>query len=455
MTFSSRNLRIGYRLGLCFTVILALMIGIAWLAVSSSRDSRQALLRVVTLSATRQADVAAMRVAIVRQDRFGQLLVSANTIEEALDHLHEIERNIAAYHAISVRFVATIETDEERAIATEIDAYEKQVAEPNEAARQSVVGFNPRMGARTLNEFVVPVHAKWLQALDRLTELQNLRTTSEIAAQSARADRVDLVVQGISMLVLLLAAVTAWRLTVGITTPLRQAVQFAAAVGNGELDAVLPPSADDEPGLLLRALKNMATDLQHADAALKRLAIEDGLTGAFNRRHFDAVLAAEHQRAARAAEHGDARAAQLALLMLDVDHFKHYNDSFGHQAGDECLKAIVAATRAAGLRPSDLLARYGGEEFVIVLPACDLDGAQVVAERVRAAVSALRLASGHEHAPFVTISIGVAVVRDARGSTAAQLIRTADEALYAAKNNGRDQVRSAICSGTEALVGVT
>ena len=455
MTFSSRNLRIGYRLGLCFTVILALMIGIAWLAVSSSRDSRQALLRVVTLSNTRQADVAAMRLSLVRQDRYGQLLVSANTIEEALDELHEIERNIAAYHAISARFVATIETDEEHEIANEIEAYEKQVVEPNEAARQSVMGYNPRMGARTLNEFVVPVHAKWLQALDRLTELQVRRTAAQIAEQGVRAERVDLTVQGISMLVLLFAAVTAWRLTVGITTPLRQAVQFAAAVGNGDLDAKLPPAADDEPGLLLRALKNMATDLQHADAALKRQAIEDGLTGAFNRRHFDAVLAAEHQRAARAADHGDARAAQLALLMLDVDHFKHYNDSFGHQAGDDCLKAIVAATHDAGLRPSDLLARYGGEEFVIVLPACDLDGAQVVAERVRAAVSALQRPSGNAHSLVVTISVGVAVVTDARASSIAQLIRTADEALYAAKNGGRNQVRSAVCSGADTLANAT
>ena len=452
MSFSSRNLRIGYRLGLCFTVILALMIGIAWLAVSSSRDSRQALLRVVTLSNTRQGDVAAMRLALVRQDRFGQLLVSANTIEEALDELHEIERNIAAYHAISTRFVATIETDEERAIAKEIEGYEQQVAEPNEAARQSVIGFNPRMGARTLNEFVVPVHAKWLQALDRLTELQTVRTTAQINAQGVRAERVDLTVQAISMLVLLFAAFTAWRLTVGITTPLKQAVKFAAAVGNGELDAALPPAADDEPGLLLRALKNMATDLQHADAALKRLAIEDGLTGAFNRRHFDTVLATEHQRAARAADHGDARAAQLALLLIDVDHFKHYNDSFGHQAGDECLKAIVTATREAGLRPSDLLARYGGEEFVIVLPACDLDGAQVVAERVRAAVVALQRPSGNAQAPHVTISVGVAVVRDARAASVAQLIHTADDALYAAKNSGRDRVCSAECSGAEALV---
>jgi diguanylate cyclase (GGDEF)-like protein len=198
--------------------------------------------------------------------------------------------------------------------------------------------------------------------------------------------------------------------------------------------------------MLLRALKDMATKLQQADSTMKRLAIEDGLTGAYNRRHFDAVLETEHGRAIRAVQRrvagaGSHEAAQLALVLIDVDHFKAYNDRFGHQAGDACLRAIVAATREAGLRPGDCVARFGGEEFVVVLPACDVDGACRVAERVRARVAALRLVAADGAAMPVTVSVGVAGIADARDTTPTDLLRAADEALYDAKHGGRDQVR--------------
>ena len=457
MTTFFRHLRIGHRLVLCFSLILLSMIAGAWLAVSSSRHSREALLHLVEQSGSRQSDIRGMREMLEREDRLAQRLGLVNSIEEARHDMEEIEEDIGNYRALSSRFVSTAGNTEEQALIDQVDAYDHALGGAFESARTSVDGFNPGMAARTLNREVAPVHADWLAALDQLTELQNRRIGAEIQALSARATRVDLEIEGVAAITSLLAAFVAWQLTRSITRPLRQAVEFAAAVGSGQLDAPLPRSSDDECGMLLLALKNMATQLREANARMQRLAIEDGLTGAFNRRHFDAVLQIEHDRARRAAEHRHPDgstdiAAHLALLLIDVDHFKSFNDRFGHPAGDACLRAVVAAVREAGLRPSDFVARYGGEEFVVVLPACDIAGAATVAERIRLQVERL-----HERDPAlvapVSVSIGLAAMCDARDSTPADLLRAADQAMYDAKDNGRNQVRqrSLECCTTDAI----
>ena len=445
MTTFFRHLRIGHRLVLCFSLILLLMIAGAWLAVSSSRHSREALLHLVAQSGSRQADIRGMREMLEREDRLAQRLGLVNSIEEARHDMEEIEEDIGNYRALSSRFVSTAGNTEEQALIDQVDAYDHALGAAFESARGSVDGFNPGMAARTLNREVAPVHADWLAALDQLTELQNRRITAEIQALSERATRVDMAIEGVALLTSLVAAFVAWRLTRSITRPLRQAVEFAAAVGSGQLDAPLPRSSDDECGMLLLALKNMATQLREANARMQRLAIEDGLPGALNRRHFDAVLQIEHDRARRAAEHRHADgstdiAAHLALLLIDVDHFKSFNDRFGHPAGDACLRAVVAAVHEAGLRPSDFVARYGGEEFVVVLPACDIAGAAGVAERIRHQVEGLHARDDSLVAP-VSVSIGLAAMCDARDSTPADLLRAADLAMYDAKHNGRNQVR--------------
>lgn len=192
----------------------------------------------------------------------------------------------------------------------------------------------------------------------------------------------------------------------------------------------------DESGMLVAVVETLRdmTVQKEAQAELERLATRDGLTSVANRRCFDQTLNTEWRRATR-----EARA--LSLLMIDVDYFKFYNDTYGHQGGDECLRRIAAAMSGVVKRSSDSVARYGGEEFAILLPATDPEGASLVAERIRAAVESL--AMPHEKsgvADHVTVSIGVASAIVSTGGMPTQLVGVADAALYRAKKEGRNRV---------------
>lgn len=174
------------------------------------------------------------------------------------------------------------------------------------------------------------------------------------------------------------------------------------------------------------------TDEKRAQAALERLAMHDGLTGLANRRCFDDTVQAEWQRAQR-------QQLPLSLLMVDVDNFKQYNDSHGHMKGDDCLRRVAGAV-ASEMRSNDLVARYGGEEFAVILPNQSLKGAAIVAERIRHRVERLRLPRDHAGEPCVTVSIGAATALPGPGTELAQLIQTADSALYRAKHLGRNRI---------------
>ncbi len=177
--------------------------------------------------------------------------------------------------------------------------------------------------------------------------------------------------------------------------------------------------------------------LEQANRALRRLSSQDGLTGIANRRQFDEVLDLEWRRAHRAE-------APISLLMIDIDHFKAFNDAYGHQRGDDYLKAVAASLRDGLNRPGDVVARYGGEEFVVILPATDESGSIACAERMRESVLDIAIPNDRPGAPLsATVSIGVATAYPREGSSSATLIAAADEALYRAKSDGRNCARIA------------
>jgi two-component system, cell cycle response regulator len=176
------------------------------------------------------------------------------------------------------------------------------------------------------------------------------------------------------------------------------------------------------------------TERKNVELTLNRLATIDGLTGISNRHFFDEVFTKEWKRCEREKKY-------LSLILCDVDYFKPYNDYYGHQMGDDCLRNIAQCIRNTVNRPFDLVARYGGEEFVIVLPNTAMEGAHKIAEDIRIAVQAMKL--NHLKAKenqYVTLSLGVATVIPNAKLTSEILIKNADQALYTAKNQGRNCV---------------
>lgn len=183
-------------------------------------------------------------------------------------------------------------------------------------------------------------------------------------------------------------------------------------------------------------VRERTDELQVKNRQLERMSHTDALTGLANRRRFDSVIADEFNRAARTGQ-------PISVAMLDVDWFKQYNDFYGHDAGDECLRQIAAVLANIVGRAGDLAARYGGEEFAIVMPGTDRDAAMAVASRVFAGVRELRLAHGGSPRGQVTLSIGVASATVLDCMNPVRLVQLADQALYASKGSGRSRAMHA------------
>ncbi len=185
---------------------------------------------------------------------------------------------------------------------------------------------------------------------------------------------------------------------------------------------------------VVRARVNTQMTLKRQTDLLKRMAFIDGLTRIYNRRYMDDRLASEWGRSLR---QGD----PLCVVMIDVDHFKLYNDFYGHQQGDECLRTVASALKHALWRPCDVLTRYGGEEFACILPDTSLQGAMQVAQRLADAVEGQRIPHEKSSArPHVSVSIGVAVKPAGFEGSLGDLLAAADANLYEAKRKGRAQV---------------
>ncbi|PSB14310.1 diguanylate cyclase response regulator [filamentous cyanobacterium CCP2] len=190
---------------------------------------------------------------------------------------------------------------------------------------------------------------------------------------------------------------------------------------------------------------HLQQQLETANRNLQRLASIDGLTQIANRRCFDEYLDQEHRRMKRSQFCAPgANPVSLSLILCDIDYFKLYNDTYGHQAGDLCLQQVAQTLSNVVNRPMDLVARYGGEEFVILLPETDAFGAVYIAEQICTQVRALAIPHLHSLQGYVTISAGVATVNPCIEAQIAKLISMADQALYQAKQEGRDRFRTHI-----------
>jgi len=201
------------------------------------------------------------------------------------------------------------------------------------------------------------------------------------------------------------------------------------AFGLGAADLIHKPISSP----VIRARVSYHLVMKAQENELKRLAATDPLTGLSNRRTFDDLLDREWRRARRSR-------APLSMIMVDLDHFKAYNDYYGHPAGDECLKELAGLLRGNVRRPEDFLARFGGEEFMVLLPGTGLGGASHVAARLCNAVRAAKMKHQKSPSGFVTASFGVAAVVPDRVTAATTLVVAADEALYEAKRAGRNRV---------------
>jgi diguanylate cyclase (GGDEF)-like protein len=242
----------------------------------------------------------------------------------------------------------------------------------------------------------------------------------------------------LAILMLIIAWIGGERL---IVDPIRSLARTATRLGRGDLTA--RPERQRwarEFAPLVTALRDMAQQLAERDGELRsanehleRLALIDPLSGVANRRNFDETLASIWKEAIRYRR-------PVGLLMIDVDHFKLFNDRYGHVQGDACLRRVGKLLMNFACRPGDLSARYGGEEFAVLLPGASLGGARVVAERLRHAVEELCIAHADSPLGQVTVSIGAASLVPSLGDSAKGLIEAADEGLYAAKRGGRNAV---------------
>lgn len=228
-----------------------------------------------------------------------------------------------------------------------------------------------------------------------------------------------------------------------VLTRLSSLSESMQEIAAGNYNIELPPSGSDELGRLGAAVQQFHAvavsasmreeKLQALNSQLAELSISDPLTGLANRRRFDALLSEEWSRSLR---HGHS----MAILMIDADYFKAFNDCYGHQAGDQCLQTVADVIKARVHRPGDLAARYGGEEFCVVLTECTLDGATQVASEIHRAIEQLDLPHLESIYGHITVSIGVASTIPVPGQSAAELLKQADLALYEAKAAGRNKV---------------
>ncbi|MBT0664107.1 PleD family two-component system response regulator [Geobacter pelophilus] len=213
-------------------------------------------------------------------------------------------------------------------------------------------------------------------------------------------------------------------------TAMSQQEDESSGLELGAVDYITKPF---NPSIVRLRVRNQL-ELKRQRDLLGRLSCMDGLTGLHNRRGFDEFIDREWRRAIR-------NRSPMSIIMIDIDHFKDYNDAYGHLAGDDCLKRVAYLLEASLERPADFIARYGGEEFICVLPDTEMPGTLVLAEKLRLAIESAAIPHQFSMvAPCVTISLGAISEIPSPASDSKELLNRADKLLYLAKRKGRNQV---------------
>lgn len=247
------------------------------------------------------------------------------------------------------------------------------------------------------------------------------------------------------ILILLVLTLAFWLLNRHLFEPVHQMIAQMEHAVHEKNETLVTQRGIKEVHIVAAAFNIMATRVREIIQELHRLSALDGLTNIANRRTFTQALEQEWLRSMR-------QDTPLSALLIDIDYFKQYNDCYGHQAGDDCLKSIASALSLAVQRPADVVARYGGEEFVILLPETDEIGAHAVAQKLQQIVATLCIP--HAASPIgdtVSMSIGICTLTPGRGESSQRLIAGADRALYRAKASGRDRIKTTQASDWAVL----
>lgn len=288
--------------------------------------------------------------------------------------------------------------------------------------------YAARQGKKNLGvEYILPsssgAPAYRLVSLDDVEQLN-----ADMTRSGAIAALAFVILIGVSVMAAL------WFFNRFLFHPMRAMQNEMERSAQGDISVTVGGHAVKEFHALAAAFNIMARKVEGSIRELQRLSSVDGLTGINNRRHFDLALQSEWQRAQRSGK-------ELSLILLDIDYFKQYNDSYGHLAGDDCLRMMGALLGGTVQRPGDIVARYGGEEFVILLPDTTAQGALFLAEKIMAELASLNLM--HALSPLggrVTASMGCATCKVAGPCKAEMLVAEADKALYRAKETGRNRI---------------
>ncbi|HNY23013.1 MAG TPA: GGDEF domain-containing protein [Treponemataceae bacterium] len=312
---------------------------------------------------------------------------------------------------------------------------------------EALMALHARHEGRQAPVDLARLTAASVPALDSIAKALNAMTaeSASIAKKQYEEAKESLILATTMALIALACGLLALFVTVfRLFAPLKELGIELIRLSRGDVSTLpLKYRRRDELGRAYGAVEIFRESLIERRKLEERLTVlsnSDGLTGIANRRRFDEILDDEWRRAARGG-------TSLALAIFDVDLFKGFNDTYGHLAGDECLKSIARAIDGRARRPGDLVARYGGEEFVAILPGLSRDEAEAWANAAREAICAIAIPHGLSATGFVTISGGVAAAIPSAGEPASEHFKRADEALYAAKRGGRNRVVAAGTAG--------